>query len=300
MKNDLHIYELLPDNTRTIELSPVGTLGANTLLGQVDIKNVLTTSRGNEVMADATTALALEWAIMRKNGNMNTLRLATHHRIIRWQKFDQEWFTPHFRAFHYCLLWRQTDRMNFEFDALKESIELYLRILQSFKQEGFWISDIKVKIANLMIAEKILAQYPLHLDKKKELMRNDVGIFPVLNFSINSHVKTCEELNEIENYLHEKGVHVSFNTLRKIHQYVLVDLKKRFPDVTFLFDVDRVKWSGYYDGLSMHISAKTKDDLEMNLVDGGFSNWTEEILGDKKEKFFASWLGTELFYKYFK
>mgnify|MGYP001728049778 FL=1 len=59
-----------------------------------------------------------------------------------------------------------------------------------------------------MIAEKILAQYPLHLDKKKELMRNDVGIFPVLNFSINSHVKTCEELNEIENYLHEKGVHV--------------------------------------------------------------------------------------------
>ncbi len=56
MKNDLHIYELLPDNTRTIELSPVGALGANTLLGQVDIKNILTISRGNEVMADATTA----------------------------------------------------------------------------------------------------------------------------------------------------------------------------------------------------------------------------------------------------
>ncbi len=58
-----------------IELAPVAPLGINAVLGQIDQNNCLATVRGAEVLADPTTAQALECARRRRAGETGTIRL---------------------------------------------------------------------------------------------------------------------------------------------------------------------------------------------------------------------------------
>src|SRR5580700_4001942 len=85
-----------------IELSPVGPLGLNHVLGGIDQNNVLTTIRNAEVLGDPTTALALECWRRRKGlasrKGQEVVRLCCSQRLIRLQPFKPG-FTPHFRLF---------------------------------------------------------------------------------------------------------------------------------------------------------------------------------------------------------
>jgi len=79
-----------------VELAPVGPLGTNAALGGIDQNNVLSTNRNTEVLADPTSALALECAVRRRSGGP-TVRLCAIARVLRMQPFeDAPGLTPHF------------------------------------------------------------------------------------------------------------------------------------------------------------------------------------------------------------
>jgi hypothetical protein len=58
-------------------------------------------------------------------------------------------------------------------------------------------------------------------------------------------------------------------------------------------DNERSAGRGYYQALSFMISAVGRDGGDLGLVDGGFTDWTQRLLADRKERLLISGLGTE-------
>ncbi len=79
---------------------------------------------------------------------------------------------------------------------------------------------------------------------------------------------------------------------------VLDALAARFPGASFAFDPGRRAGVGYYTGLCFNIRiAGRKGGIYDHLVDGGLTDWTQKLLANKKERFLASGIGSELFQK---
>jgi hypothetical protein len=67
----------------------------------------------------------------------------------------------------------------------------------------------------------------------------------------------------------------------------------RFPTVLITFASERTTGRGYYDGICFHLYATDNDGDEHFLADGGMTNWTQQLLSNRKERFFISGIGTE-------
>lgn len=75
---------------------------------------------------------------------------------------------------------------------------------------------------------------------------------------------------------------------------VLAPLAAAFPDVRCDVDPDRVTGRGYYTGACFHIYATNAAGRAFELIDGGFTTWTQQLLDNRKERLLISGLGTEL------
>jgi ribosomal protein S18 acetylase RimI-like enzyme len=53
--------------------------------------------------------------------------------------------------------------------------------------------------------------------------------------------------------------------------------------------------SGYYTGVRFRIYARDRTNTEYFLADGGFTDWTQQLLSDRKERLLISGLGSERF-----
>ena len=85
-----------------------------------------------------------------------------------------------------------------------------------------------------------------------------------------------------------------------LQRQVLTPLRTQFPKTNCRFAPERDIGRGYYAKVCFHISAKNAAGQEINLVDGGFTDWTEQLLSNRKESLFISGLGTALVCKAFK
>jgi fermentation-respiration switch protein FrsA (DUF1100 family) len=74
------------DGFDAVALAPVSPLWLNTVLGGIDKNNALATARGTEVLADPTTALSLEAALRRRDGE-RVVRACSVDRVLRLQPF---------------------------------------------------------------------------------------------------------------------------------------------------------------------------------------------------------------------
>ena len=71
-------------------------------------------------------------------------------------------------------------------------------------------------------------------------------------------------------------------------------LATAFPDVGVELDPEREAGRGYYAGTCFHVHARRATMDEVQLVDGGFTRWTQALLSDRKERLLISGLGSEL------
>jgi hypothetical protein len=67
------------------------------------------------------------------------------------------------------------------------------------------------------------------------------------------------------------------------------------PEVAFELDVSRKAGRGYYRGAGFQIFATDAAGTEHFLVDGGFTDWTEKLMNNRKERLLISGMGTERF-----
>jgi hypothetical protein len=226
-----------------IELAPVAPLGINTVLGRVDQNNCLATIRNAEVMADPTTAAALECARRRNAGEHGTLRLCSRSRMLRLQPFDKPGFSPHFDLFSMVSAGRDRGGLQFEFDSLREHIGVYLRMMERLSSLGYQFNDIEVNL---------------------------------------SHTARDADLQ------------------RRAQETVLAPLAQDWPTVRFQIDTTREQGRTYYAGFCIGVYARDVENLRMNLCDGGFTDWTQRLLSNGKERLFVSAMGIELVPKRFK
>ncbi len=170
-----------------IELAPVAPLGINAVLGQIDQNNCLATVRSAEVMADPTTAKALECARRRRAGNMETIKLCARSKQLRLQPFDKPGFFPHFNIFSLVTAGRDRGSLAFELESLREHLGLYLGLLRRLGPLGFHISRVDIAVsdtardenrlerARAEVLEPLAAEYPeatLRIDLTREQARN--------------------------------------------------------------------------------------------------------------------------------
>jgi hypothetical protein len=78
-------------------------------------------------------------------------------------------------------------------------------------------------------------------------------------------------------------------------EQVLAPLTASYPDARCELDPNRATGRGYYIGACFHIYATNVAGTEFELVDGGFTTWTQQLLNNRKERLLISGLGVERF-----
>lgn len=138
-----------------VELAPVSPLGTTSAVAAVDQNSAVATIRNTEVVSDSTNVLALECALRRREllqspGQARTLvRLCASHRLVRAQHYDRPGMLAHFRLFGACTAGRDEGGYRFEVLALREQLELYLRLLVALAGQGYAFHGLRVALTDL-------------------------------------------------------------------------------------------------------------------------------------------------------
>lgn len=78
-----------------------------------------------------------------------------------------------------------------------------------------------------------------------------------------------------------------------LKEQVLEPLMAGHPGLLCDFDPGRQSGRGYYVSACFHVYATNPAGTEIELIDGGFTTWTQQMLSNRKERLLISGLGTE-------
>jgi hypothetical protein len=238
-----------------LELSPAAQWGSCSVVATASQKKIISAIRNTEIMADATNALALHIAGIRKNdrrraapeGSGGTaapgedaavtgggfMRYCTVHRHIRTQEIKGSGFTPHFKVG--CLVTAGRDTGNYEFEcmALAEQIQTLYHLFR----EVFLVEKVRFKLqrrAGYEDGNPLIERLYAYLEKGS----GEIGVSP--------------EEPAVEN--------------------------------------------GYYKGVQYKMVIEV-GGREWEIADGGFVDWTRQLLGDGKERLLIGGWGLDFLYR---
>jgi len=274
-----------------IELSPVGVLGMNALCG-VDQNNVLSATRGVEVMADPTTAMAVEVArrARRAGGRagLGTVRLSCSHRLVRMQPLDHPSFSRHFRLFAIAHAGRDAGDERFEIEALREQLGVWARLARALGDGGFGVEGARVEVSDTRVVRALLAERGAdlgalrgHVDPMKDDSADRLGVDLPPPDADPARALPENRPRDLER-------------LTRIERDVFAPLRAEHPGLATRFDLRKLHGLGYYEGYTLTVVYRLTGGRELPLGDGGFSKWTQALLSDRKQRFLASALGTEI------
>lgn len=146
------------ENFKPIILSPLAPLGTCSAVGHVDQNNIVSATRGTEVVSDATNVLALKIASDIRSGKASEeiIKYATVHRHVRGQHFENPNFTAHFNMLCLASGGLDTGSYAFELSQLNAHLSLLYHILtKSFSEEDLTIR-FYLKKGSDMFKEKLL------------------------------------------------------------------------------------------------------------------------------------------------
>ena len=231
-------------NFQPLELSPVAQWGSCSVVGPTSQKKVVSAVRNTEVLADATNAMALHIADLRKKGALpgrEMARFCTVHRHVRAQEIKGKGFSAHFKIGCMVSAGRDLGDHLWECQALKEQ----LLALSSLFREVFGIEQVRFKL----------------LKREDE---NDHGE-PVARPE-----KVRSLIDRLVEYLGKEGLEVGRD--------------------------DAPPPNAYYKGIQFKMIIEGAG-REWEIADGGFVDWTQQLLEDKKERLLIAGFGLDLLYR---
>ncbi len=299
-KADAAAYRVLDVRFIGIELSPVMPLGTNSVLGGINQKNILGSIRSCEVLADPTTALALECAKRRRKlfdtdpRNPVVIRLASSARCIRLQRFDDiPGFVPHFKIFALATAGRDVGGEHFEIGSLSEHLRFYLRYLAELRSIGCAMHDVHVELSDVRIMRAIVAHHGFDsAELGRQIQKHGASVFKQYGIAWPQRIQRPQELSP--QFVKMYGIEKAGELLSKLDRAVLEPLRDEFPSGTFSIDLDRAAGMNYYTNACVKIWAVNERNEQYPLMDGGFTDWTQKLLQTRKERLFTSGMGTEL------
>jgi hypothetical protein len=210
-------------------LSPASPLGSCSVIAKVDQNNVISATRGLELIADSTNMLTIYLANGIKNKTIDNTKSPVHLsatcRVIRGQMFKSDAFVSHFNMFTIVSSGKDTGSYGFEKEAIARHIGFYNRYF-----------------------------------------REELG--HELKVSLNIRNGYADKMGFID----------------RIHS----SIRERYPDIDFAVNRKETD-NSYYQSINFKISI---NDIE--IVDGGFVDWTQKLLGSKKERLLISGAGVDL------
>ena len=256
-----------------LDLSPLCPFSAASALGGTSQNNVVTTIRNAEILGDPTIAMALE--ACRRRRSAEAVRLCASHRVIRLQPFDVAGYSPHFRLFGLVTAGRDTGSMRFEMVHLVEHVRVYLRIFRMLSAVGFVFRNPLVEFADMIAVEAGLADAGVTRDEVRECVR-------------------AHRPGGTETFLRERGIAALPETPHaQFESEVLARLRDEFPEAEFRVNQQRLEGLGYYRSFTLRISPQAPGGRRYAIVDGGFTDWTARLLGNRKERLLISGIGSE-------
>jgi hypothetical protein len=152
---------------------------------------------------------------------------------------------------------------------------------QSFEEEKF---SAHFRVFALVSAGRDTGNYTFELAQLEEHIR--------------FYLTLCAKLN----ILREAKVHVSDftgNFSTSLLEEMFARLGESFKEAGFLLSPERVEARNYYAPLAFRIRFSDQEGRTWDLVDGGFTNWTQLLLNSRKERFLSSAIGSELLFRVF-
>jgi hypothetical protein len=130
----------------------------------------------------------------------------------------------------------------------------------------------------------------------------DTGNFAFELAQLEEHIRFYLTLCTKLNILREAEIHVSdftgtFNT--SLIEEMFGRLGDSFKEAGFLLSPDRAEARNYYSPLAFRIRFRDIEGRTWDLIDGGFTNWTQLLLNSMKERFLSSAIGSELLFRVF-
>lgn len=125
----------------------------------------------------------------------------------------------------------------------------------------------------------------------------DIGNFGFEVKSLKEHLRFYVQLMTDERTFQFNEIEVLVSPIEKkmqpIIEKVLSDFSDKFLKVKFSIDQERTNGIGYYQTLCFTIKATSLKGEKMLLVDGGITNWTQQLMSNKKERLMISAIGSE-------
>ena len=140
------------------------------------------------------------------------------------------------------------------------------------------------KLLSLCTAGKDEGSFNFELESLKVHISYYINIF-----------KTAGENNFQINQVRVVFFIIENQIVNKVINFLLDELIQKFPGIKFEVDEESNSGAGYYKLLRFHIYATDREETEYFLVDGGFTDWTQKLLSNKKERLLTSGLGSERF-----
>ncbi len=131
-----------------VDLAPVAPVGVNRVLGGIDQNRALATVRNAEVLADPTSAMALECARRRRAGEGGTMRLCGRSRMLRLQPLLLPTHSAHFALFAMASAGRDRGGHDFEVESLLDHVAVLLEALARLAQNGYRFAEVEVAVAD--------------------------------------------------------------------------------------------------------------------------------------------------------
>lgn len=299
LRLQLQACEVLQDVFEMIDLSPVNVLGTNSVLAGISQKTVLSALRDVEVVADPTTALALE-AIRQQNlcpESGDTLRLASCIRTLRLQSFQNNpAFRNHFLALGMVSAGKDLGHRSFEIQELQTHIESSLRVVTGQKEAS--LQKIVVYYSDTRVMQSICQLVGVDASTLPPLSRQSgFSAFDHLDVGLLKHATCPSEIVDRNKY--GQKFCRAMNEVDFLWGSAIKALSERYSNIEFILHLDRSAGINYYDGPCFKVRAQNKEGKIYPLVDGGRVDWASKLTGFKKDRMFATGIGLELLGKQF-
>jgi len=76
-------------------------------------------------------------------------------------------------------------------------------------------------------------------------------------------------------------------------------LSRSYSTVEFMLNQEQESSQGYYSGVRFQMYARDPAGTDYFIVDGGFTDWTQQLLSNRKERLLISGVGSERFVSLF-
>jgi hypothetical protein len=266
----------LEDDFEVLTLAPLMPLATHFAVAAVDPRNVVATIRRTEVAADPTNGLALEAAVRRRRlldadaRSAQAVRLAAIQRVTRAQHFEGPVSFAHFELFAAVTSGRDTGDYAFERQHLIEHLRFAVRGLVATGA-----SEIKIALTRLPEAGGV------------------AGAASAASAAAAAGTASAAVAAGAAGAGGAAGAAGAGGAAAE----VLADVENVFADVPAVCVADapeRERGRAYYRFLCFKIYAGFPGSSELTEIsDGGFTDWTARLLGNRKERLLISGHGLD-------